>query len=921
MLKIFLTTLLLSLCSNCVYSQIDDQLIPGDSTIRKGVLDNGLTYFVSSQKNPEGKVSINLVLRGACYAENDDELGLSHVLEHVLSRETKNFPYGSIQRFINRTNVANNATTSQYSNLYYFNDLPNTKQLVDSCLSYINDVTKNGVFRKETVETHKAIVINEQKYSGDPGCLEKRIKTQTEGSVYQDHFNSSNFDIVRHCTPKKLRNLYRRLYQPQNMALIVIGDIDADSMIADIRTRFGDLRCGKDVLPEYPLVPAFEGTKIQLCTKDYDKDPYIDVIMVLPDCMTVSTVGDERKSYMYKLLSAILRSKLYLENKNCQLVSNWNSFYCRTFGWLPRTANLTAHVDLKQECWKEPLVRIMKTLERMRRFGVESSKWQSAIKSKPLYNEDSTALVFGAADNVTNNNKVSQCIDEFIYGQRVIAFLNILKADEYSHSLMTSEELDREFRKVSDGNNRHVTLSFPLGMTLPKEEEVRMVIDSISHLSDEELKEEIVETPQLSTKTPDLDIDSLSISLAPGEIVSLAERQDGHTEMMLSNGVKVLLHKDEEAESVSVCFARPSGLSVLSDENYLYGGLLNGDCFINSKYGDATPLVEAQNYKDVINAKTSAENLGKCLKSICYNLAFAEVDSLAFSHMLNEYNAPGINKKEKYKRNRLNLSIYDNLSRFSPDSLQVQSLNMRRFKQVARDYRSNYNGSVVHIRGNVSTDSIKPYIRQYIASLPSKSDAMVWSAKHLAYVDRDTVVLDYFKGTEEKVQFKHYYVQDKNFEYTPENYANIQVLKNVLNYLLYQTIRERDRDVYWITSYSDCSFLPCSKWDLYISSICTEDKMERIRKNIDKLMHDVAYGDLVTQDLIDDFVTRAQLYLEEDSKGSIDCVDMELYGNQLFGENLTYIRKVTPESVRKLVRSLLENCRKVSINAVYRNDR
>ena len=98
-------TLLLTLFSVSAFAQeqndsllmahldvIDSQEIPVDTSVRKGVLKNGLTYYVRRCTDPKEKADFSLFVKAGSVLEKDNERGVAHFVEHVVFRGTKHFP-------------------------------------------------------------------------------------------------------------------------------------------------------------------------------------------------------------------------------------------------------------------------------------------------------------------------------------------------------------------------------------------------------------------------------------------------------------------------------------------------------------------------------------------------------------------------------------------------------------------------------------------------------------------------------------------------------------------------------------------------------------------------------------------------------------------------------------------------------------
>src|SRR5689334_12190286 len=60
-----------------------DAPLPLDARLKRGKLENGLTYYVLPHKKPEGRANIWLAVNAGSVLEDDDQRGLAHFVEHM----------------------------------------------------------------------------------------------------------------------------------------------------------------------------------------------------------------------------------------------------------------------------------------------------------------------------------------------------------------------------------------------------------------------------------------------------------------------------------------------------------------------------------------------------------------------------------------------------------------------------------------------------------------------------------------------------------------------------------------------------------------------------------------------------------------------------------------------------------------------
>ena len=77
-----------------------DKKIPLDSRIVVGELQNGLRYWIRENKEPKNRAELRLVVNAGSVLEDDDQLGLAHVVEHLAFNGSTHFPQQKLVDFM-----------------------------------------------------------------------------------------------------------------------------------------------------------------------------------------------------------------------------------------------------------------------------------------------------------------------------------------------------------------------------------------------------------------------------------------------------------------------------------------------------------------------------------------------------------------------------------------------------------------------------------------------------------------------------------------------------------------------------------------------------------------------------------------------------------------------------------------------------
>jgi zinc protease len=113
----------------CIKAQTDlTTQVPLDPEIRTGKLENGMTYFIRHNKEPEKRASFYFIQNVGALLENDNQNGLAHFLEHMAFNGTLHFPGKGIISSLEKHGVAFgtniNAYTGQDETIYNLSDVP-----------------------------------------------------------------------------------------------------------------------------------------------------------------------------------------------------------------------------------------------------------------------------------------------------------------------------------------------------------------------------------------------------------------------------------------------------------------------------------------------------------------------------------------------------------------------------------------------------------------------------------------------------------------------------------------------------------------------------------------------------------------------------------------------------------------------------
>ena len=243
------------------FPEIADSDLPFDSEYRVGVLDNGMRYIIRANATPPGQGKVQLWVDFGSAAEREDEQGYAHFIEHMAFNGTTNVPEGEMVRLLEREGLAFGADTNAstgFDNTNYRLELPrNDMKLLDTALILMRETASEVLFEDEAVDREKGIILSERRVRD---TYQLRNTIDNLGFLYPGSRISQRLPIgiqetIEAADGAALRALYKRYYRPENVALIVVGDYDADAVEAAIVERFGGWE-GEPRLETPPMGPV-----------------------------------------------------------------------------------------------------------------------------------------------------------------------------------------------------------------------------------------------------------------------------------------------------------------------------------------------------------------------------------------------------------------------------------------------------------------------------------------------------------------------------------------------------------------------------------------------------------------------------------------------------------------------------------------
>ena len=737
-MKHFLTIVALFFACN-IYAQ--QGKIDNDNTIRKGILPNGMTYYIRHNAQTKGVADFYIAQKVGSILEEKRQRGLAHFLEHMAFNGTKHFPGNTLQPGIVawcesvgiKFGANLNAYTSVDQTVYNISAAPVTREgVIDSCLLILNDWSHELLLTDKEIDKERG-VIEEEWRTRRSGMAMQRLSEQAmpiiyAGTKYSDCMPIGNIDIVRTFPYNDLRDYYSKWYRPDLQAIIVVGDINEDKIEEKIKKLFA-----KIPLPQNPAhriyYPIGNNEKMILYTATDKEQPTVNFTLYMKRDVTPkqerNTIQNYADDYKTNILRMAINDRLeeLSRTKNAPFISasvrSGNFFLAST-----KDAFELSGV-LKEGKVIEAIQLLVGEVERARANGITIDELKRGKAEMLSYAEND----YNDRSNRRNGEFVEQCVQNFLEETPIIEPEKELEMVRKLDKTVTIDDVNALAKTIITNQNQVVTMFGPDKNTfkMPTNSSIENAILKAQKQHYTPYKTQNTLTERLITKLP-----------KPGSIISERTYKYGYTEFTLSNGLKVYVRPTNfEPDEVNLKLFSLGGKNIYPDSEmpnltYLMAGATIGgvaqyndltlEKMLAGKTATVTPFIDNDTRG---MAGTSNVKDTKTLLELVY-LYFTQPrkDPQAFKNLMEQQQEfltnAHVNPMLAYN-DTLHKVAYATNRMESMNKEQLKRVNYNRIMHIYKELFANAANFKLILTGNININKLRPLLCQYIATLPSNN--------------------------------------------------------------------------------------------------------------------------------------------------------------------------------------------------------
>lgn len=811
-----------------------DSPIPLDEAFRHGRLDNGLTWYVRTNPEPQNRAELRLAVNAGSLQEDDDQRGLAHFVEHMAFNGTENFEKQELVDQLERLGMAFGADINAYTSFdetVYKLEVPtDDPDIMNTAFRILRDWAQGIAFEGEEIDKERGVVIEEWRLRRGAGARirDLQLPITYHGSRYAERMVIGNKETLETAPHDVLRRFYRDWYRPELMAVVAVGDFENEEIIDRIKSVFGGLSNPPSPRSrdEYPI-PDHEQTLISIVTDPEATSTRVSVGFKRPK-IELTTVGDLRGALVDGLYDGMMMNRL---EELTQKPEPPYRFAYAASGGLGRTKsmyNLFAAVD--DGGVERGLTTLLTEARRVERFGFLNSELARFKVDFKRFMERQ----YLERNKVKSRNHATEAVSNFLEGEPMPSaewvYQELIPLVD---GISLAEINDRADQWLSEGN-RVILVSGPeeQAASLPSEDRLLELFTSVLALEVMPWVDQVRDEPLVASPP------------SAGTIVEeeLIPEMD-LTRWVLSNGVEVWLKPTEfKNDQVLMSAWSPGGYSLVPDTDSWSARVASSllpemglgnfsrielDKALSGKVAGVRSGVNE--LSEWLAGSASPSDLETLFQLVWLRVTEPRLDEDAAAAYLERMRgslahreaSPSFQFGQKFNQ----VVTQDHPRRRLLTSGQLGEIDVHRALEVYRDRFADTSDFIFVFVGTFDVETIRPFVESWIAALPVTGREETWRDLGVKF-PAEPVTFNVEAGIEPKSSVR--LRLHGKAEWTPLESHLLASMAQALRIRLREVLREDLGGVYGVGVSAWISREPRQEFTVSINFGCSPDRVDEL---------------------------------------------------------------------------------------------
>ena len=834
------------------------QPLPQDETIRKGVLKNGMTYYLHRTDVTKNVASYYIIQNVGSILENDNQQGLAHFLEHMAFNGTESFEGKGILNTLEKEGIVFgkdiNAYTSFDETVYNINNIPTTPELIEIGLQILYDWSNYLLLTEEEIDAERGVIKEEwrTRQNGRMRILQKTIGTKFNNSKYAKRLPIGLMDIIENFEYKALRDFYHDWYRTDLQAIAIIGDFNIDEMEAKIQAKFSSIPAIEN--PKERFLETIDDNDDMIFSTAMDKEistPSIAFTIRHNKFFEDETIGDLKEGLLNGFITSILSSRIreISQQPDAPFVKMGIGYGSMLKAHEVLSISIYPKLNKQQEAFALAMLEINRAVK----FGFTNTEID---RTKVLYinfYENQIAKL----DDRSHKQIVIKMQNNYLENDPITDLVKKYEIVKSLFNQLSQEELLLQLQKIYTKKNRSLIVTGVEGRNNLTEVEAIKIIIKAENNTDLKPYEEEKELKPLM----------YGVDLKKGKIVSeKLIKEIGSTVFTLSNGITVhYKFVDKNKNKVSLKAISDGGLSLINDSDLPSASMATSlknmsglgefsaielPKVLAGKTARASTSINQIN--ESVSGSSSTKDVETMLQLVNLHFTHPRFDKTAYNVLIQNIENNLISKKENLKskmRDSTTVLLYgfNHPKKRLFNEAYIADLSFNKMQEIYKSRFDNAADFTFFIIGDVAKENLKPLLEKYIASIPTNDTRENWIDNSTNWIHKNIDKDIYFPMEDPKNSVRIAFKND--MEYNLKDELLMRALGNILQLRYTQSLREEEGGTYGARSNGSLTNKPRQQAYLSVSFDCNPDLVEKLVSIVYKEMETIKNGEVQQNDL------------------------------------------------------------------------
>lgn len=824
--------------------------VPVDPAVRIGHLDNGLTYYIRHNGEPEGQANFYIAQKVGSILEEENQRGLAHFLEHMCFNGTQHFPGNGVIQYCERIGVKFGADLNAYTSIdetvYNIDNVPVAKvpEAVDSCLRILYDWADGLLLADEDIDKERGVIHEEWRTRSNAQMrqIETILPRLYPGNRYGNRLPIGLMEVVDNFPYKALRDYYEKWYRPDQQGVVVVGDIDVDEMETKIKNIFGTI--AKPENPAERIYFPVEDNREPIVIMTADKEQSYAIAQIF--CKHDPFPSEAKSGMQYLVYEYAVQMAAMMFNQRLEEIARQADppFIQAAIGdgefFISKTKHaLSGSVVSDESKISSAVSTVYREMLRGVRNGFTESEYDRA-RAEYLTQVESA---YKQRDKVKSAKFCKEYVRHFLDNEPIMGIENEYALSQQFCPNIPVETINQIVASLVTEGNLALVCMLPEkdGVKYPSEAEMASVLAAVSAEDIAPYEDKVSDEPLISNLP------------AAGKVTGTSAASYGYTRYALSNGATVYFKKtDFNKDEIRMTALSWGGTSLYdeseavnlrcADDVWGIGGVGNFSVTDLRKAlsgKKASVKLAIGEYQETVSAKSTPKDIETMMQLLYLKFTAPRQDEEAFaSYKSRIYSA--LKNAESEPMSAFNDSIYTTAfasawRHVSLKAADVEKMDYARMMEIARERFANAADFNFIFTGNVDEQVLIPLVEQYIASLPStgKKEKCPSGSRFLK-----GSVTNLFDREMEVPMVSNFFFHSGKVKYNLRNNLIFSIASQALTTILLEEIREKEGGTYGISAHGGIVCYPAAEAMLQIVYQTNPDKYEYLNGRVEAIVAD-----------------------------------------------------------------------------------